>query len=166
MLRKPAWEPLLAQLILSAASLPSHLSLTPALFFFPQDHIPVPYQPDSSSNPSSTTSSTPSSPAPPLPPSATPPSPLHPSPQCPRQKKNFNLPGTSVLRRQVDTFGREEMGVGFGGFAKASQDRGQPLPESNGLIIREGLGDLQMCVQQTRDNCHTMPHFIFWGNVK
>ncbi|XP_028734651.1 kinase suppressor of Ras 2 isoform X1 [Peromyscus maniculatus bairdii] len=57
-----------------------------------KDHIPVPYQPDSSSNPSSTTSSTPSSPAPPLPPSATPPSPLHPSPQCTRQKKNFNLP--------------------------------------------------------------------------
>uniref|UniRef100_A0A8B9EE30 Kinase suppressor of ras 2 n=1 Tax=Anser cygnoides TaxID=8845 RepID=A0A8B9EE30_ANSCY len=58
-----------------------------------KDHIPVPYQPDSSSNPSSTTSSTPSSPAPPLPPSATPPSPLHPSPQCPRQQKQFNLPG-------------------------------------------------------------------------
>ncbi|XP_045056429.1 kinase suppressor of Ras 2 isoform X1 [Desmodus rotundus] len=57
-----------------------------------KDHIPVPYQPDSSSNPSSTTSSTPSSPAPPLPPSATPPSPLHPSPQCTRQQKNFNLP--------------------------------------------------------------------------
>ncbi|XP_048196871.1 kinase suppressor of Ras 2 [Perognathus longimembris pacificus] len=57
-----------------------------------KDHIPVPYQPDSSSNPSSTTSSTPSSPAPPLPPSATPPSPLHPSPQCARQQKNFNLP--------------------------------------------------------------------------
>lgn len=54
----------------------------------------MPYQPDSSSNPSSTTSSTPSSPAPPLPPSATPPSPLHPSPQCPRQQKQFNLPGT------------------------------------------------------------------------
>uniref|UniRef100_A0A3P9JNF7 non-specific serine/threonine protein kinase n=1 Tax=Oryzias latipes TaxID=8090 RepID=A0A3P9JNF7_ORYLA len=46
-----------------------------------KDHISVPYQPDSSSNPSSTTSSTPSSPAPPLPSSATPPSPLHPSPQ-------------------------------------------------------------------------------------
>ncbi|XP_066116576.1 kinase suppressor of Ras 2 [Saccopteryx bilineata] len=57
-----------------------------------KDHIPVPYQPDSSSNPSSTTSSTPSSPAPPLPPSATPPSPLHPSPQCTRQQKSFNLP--------------------------------------------------------------------------
>ncbi|XP_075390503.1 kinase suppressor of Ras 2 [Tenrec ecaudatus] len=57
-----------------------------------KDHIPVPYQPDSSSNPSSTTSSTPSSPAPPLPPSATPPSPLHPSPQCMRQQKNFTLP--------------------------------------------------------------------------
>uniref|UniRef100_A0A8C6ZSK5 non-specific serine/threonine protein kinase n=1 Tax=Nothoprocta perdicaria TaxID=30464 RepID=A0A8C6ZSK5_NOTPE len=57
-----------------------------------KDHIPVPYQPDSSSNPSSTTSSTPSSPAPPLPPSATPPSPLHPSPQCARQQKQFNLP--------------------------------------------------------------------------
>lgn len=70
----------------------------PPLSFSPlcveQDHIPVPYQPDSSSNPSSTTSSTPSSPAPPLPPSATPPSPLHPSPQCPRQQKQFNLPGT------------------------------------------------------------------------
>ncbi|XP_078523245.1 kinase suppressor of Ras 2 isoform X1 [Lissotriton helveticus] len=60
-----------------------------------KDHIPVPYQPDSSSNPSSTTSSTPSSPAPPLPPSATPPSPLHPSPQCPRQQKPFNLPGSN-----------------------------------------------------------------------
>uniref|UniRef100_A0A8C4TQU1 non-specific serine/threonine protein kinase n=1 Tax=Falco tinnunculus TaxID=100819 RepID=A0A8C4TQU1_FALTI len=60
-----------------------------------KDHIPVPYQPDSSSNPSSTTSSTPSSPAPPLPPSATPPSPLHPSPQCPRQQKQFNLPACS-----------------------------------------------------------------------
>uniref|UniRef100_A0A8C4TGE8 non-specific serine/threonine protein kinase n=1 Tax=Erpetoichthys calabaricus TaxID=27687 RepID=A0A8C4TGE8_ERPCA len=58
-----------------------------------KDHIPVPYQPDSSSNPSSTTSSTPSSPAPPLPPSATPPSPLHPSPQCNRQQKQFNLTG-------------------------------------------------------------------------
>ncbi|XP_058888883.1 kinase suppressor of Ras 2-like isoform X1 [Acipenser ruthenus] len=56
-----------------------------------KDHIPVPYQPDSSSNPSSTTSSTPSSPAPPLPPSATPPSPLHPSPQCTRQQKQFSL---------------------------------------------------------------------------
>uniref|UniRef100_A0A669PIQ5 Kinase suppressor of ras 2 n=1 Tax=Phasianus colchicus TaxID=9054 RepID=A0A669PIQ5_PHACC len=62
-----------------------------------KDHIPVPYQPDSSSNPSSTTSSTPSSPAPPLPPSATPPSPLHPSPQCPRQQKQFNLPGTRCV---------------------------------------------------------------------
>lgn len=69
----------------------------PCPVFFLQDHIPVPYQPDSSSNPSSTTSSTPSSPAPPLPPSATPPSPLHPSPQCTRQQKNFNLPGTSAL---------------------------------------------------------------------
>ncbi|XP_036454882.1 kinase suppressor of Ras 2 isoform X2 [Colossoma macropomum] len=56
-----------------------------------KDHIPVPYQPDSSSNPSSTTSSTPSSPAPPLPPSATPPSPLHPSPQNIRQPKQPNL---------------------------------------------------------------------------
>ncbi|XP_049326648.1 kinase suppressor of Ras 2 isoform X2 [Astyanax mexicanus] len=56
-----------------------------------KDHIPVPYQPDSSSNPSSTTSSTPSSPAPPLPPSATPPSPLHPSPQSIRQPKQPNL---------------------------------------------------------------------------
>uniref|UniRef100_A0AAQ5YEJ0 non-specific serine/threonine protein kinase n=1 Tax=Amphiprion ocellaris TaxID=80972 RepID=A0AAQ5YEJ0_AMPOC len=56
-----------------------------------KDHIPVPYQPDSSSNPSSTTSSTPSSPAPPLPSSATPPSPLHPSPQSARQQKQFNL---------------------------------------------------------------------------
>uniref|UniRef100_A0A673HA25 non-specific serine/threonine protein kinase n=1 Tax=Sinocyclocheilus rhinocerous TaxID=307959 RepID=A0A673HA25_9TELE len=59
-----------------------------------KDHIPVPYQPDSSSNPSSTTSSTPSSPAPPLPPSATPPSPLHPSPQSARQQKQSNLTGT------------------------------------------------------------------------
>uniref|UniRef100_A0A8D3AKH8 non-specific serine/threonine protein kinase n=1 Tax=Scophthalmus maximus TaxID=52904 RepID=A0A8D3AKH8_SCOMX len=44
-----------------------------------KDHIPVPYQPDSSSNPSSTTSSTPSSPAPPLPSSSA------------RQQKQFNL---------------------------------------------------------------------------
>ncbi|XP_041083102.1 kinase suppressor of Ras 2-like [Polyodon spathula] len=44
-----------------------------------KDHIPVPYQPDSSSNPSSTTSSTPSSPG------------DHPSPQCTRQQKQFNL---------------------------------------------------------------------------
>uniref|UniRef100_A0A3P8X5U7 Kinase suppressor of ras 2 n=1 Tax=Cynoglossus semilaevis TaxID=244447 RepID=A0A3P8X5U7_CYNSE len=58
-----------------------------------KDHIPVPYQPDSSSNPSSTTSSTPSSPVPPLPSSATPPSPLHPSPQSARQQKQFNLTG-------------------------------------------------------------------------
>lgn len=71
--------------------------LDPCFLFFLQDHIPVPYQPDSSSNPSSTTSSTPSSPAPPLPPSATPPSPLHPSPQCTRQQKNFSLPGTLCL---------------------------------------------------------------------
>ncbi|XP_073916926.1 kinase suppressor of Ras 2 [Castor canadensis] len=63
-----------------------------------QDHISVPYQPDSSSNPSSTTSSTPSSPAPPLPPSATPPSPLHPSPQCTRQPKNFNLPASHYYK--------------------------------------------------------------------
>ncbi|KAK7809143.1 hypothetical protein U0070_006157 [Myodes glareolus] len=67
-----------------------------------KDHIPVPYQPDSSSNPSSTTSSTPSSPAPPLPPSATPPSPLHPSPQCTRQKKNFNLPGSVKAKMILD----------------------------------------------------------------
>ncbi|XP_016004999.1 kinase suppressor of Ras 2 isoform X3 [Rousettus aegyptiacus] len=63
-----------------------------------KDHIPVPYQPDSSSNPSSTTSSTPSSPAPPLPPSATPPSPLHPSPQCTRQQKSFNLPASHYYK--------------------------------------------------------------------
>uniref|UniRef100_A0A452U4X0 non-specific serine/threonine protein kinase n=1 Tax=Ursus maritimus TaxID=29073 RepID=A0A452U4X0_URSMA len=70
-----------------------HISQTlPKTNKISKDHIPVPYQPDSSSNPSSTTSSTPSSPAPPLPPSATPPSPLHPSPQCTRQQKNFNLP--------------------------------------------------------------------------
>ncbi|KAK2503315.1 hypothetical protein MC885_002553 [Smutsia gigantea] len=74
-----------------------HISQTlPKTNKISKDHIPVPYQPDSSSNPSSTTSSTPSSPAPPLPPSATPPSPLHPSPQCTRQQKNFNLPGTSM----------------------------------------------------------------------
>lgn len=85
-----------APLTLTAASLCS-LPPAPGPAFFLQDHIPVPYQPDSSSNPSSTTSSTPSSPAPPLPPSATPPSPLHPSPQCTRQQKSFNLPGTSVL---------------------------------------------------------------------
>lgn len=84
--------------LLSSLSLLCLCSLpVPCPVFFLQDHIPVPYQPDSSSNPSSTTSSTPSSPAPPLPPSATPPSPLHPSPQCTRQQKNFNLPGTSVL---------------------------------------------------------------------
>ncbi|XP_063000321.1 kinase suppressor of Ras 2 [Elgaria multicarinata webbii] len=63
-----------------------------------KDHIPVPYQPDSSSNPSSTTSSTPSSPAPPLLPSATPPSPLHPSPQCTRQQKQFNLPASHYYK--------------------------------------------------------------------
>ncbi|XP_043924229.1 kinase suppressor of Ras 2 isoform X2 [Protopterus annectens] len=63
-----------------------------------KDHIPVPYQPDSSSNPSSTTSSTPSSPAPPLPPTATPPSPLHPSPQSTRQQKQFNLPASQYYK--------------------------------------------------------------------
>ena len=68
---------------------------------FSQDHIPVPYQPDSSSNPSSTTSSTPSSPAPPLPPSATPPSPLHPSPQSARQHKPSSL--TSMSRSSSST---------------------------------------------------------------
>ncbi|KAJ8380161.1 hypothetical protein SKAU_G00009390 [Synaphobranchus kaupii] len=65
-----------------------------------KDHIPVPYQPDSSSNPSSTTSSTPSSPAPPLPPSATPPSPLHPSPQCTRQQKQFNLTASHYFKHK------------------------------------------------------------------
>lgn len=63
-----------------------------------KDHIAVPYQPDSSSNPSSTTSSTPSSPAPPLPSSATPPSPLHPSPQSARQQKQFNLTASSYFK--------------------------------------------------------------------
>ncbi|KAM3826203.1 kinase suppressor of Ras 2 [Vipera latastei] len=63
-----------------------------------KDHIPVPYQPDSSSNPSSTTSSTPSSPAPPLPPSATPPSPLHPSPQLTWQQKQSNLPASHYYK--------------------------------------------------------------------
>uniref|UniRef100_A0A3P9KL85 non-specific serine/threonine protein kinase n=1 Tax=Oryzias latipes TaxID=8090 RepID=A0A3P9KL85_ORYLA len=63
-----------------------------------KDHISVPYQPDSSSNPSSTTSSTPSSPAPPLPSSATPPSPLHPSPQSARQQKQFNLTASSYFK--------------------------------------------------------------------
>ncbi|XP_052317792.1 kinase suppressor of Ras 2-like isoform X2 [Oncorhynchus keta] len=63
-----------------------------------KDHIPVPYQPDSSSNPSSTTSSTPSSPAPPLPSSATPPSPLHPSPQSARQQKQFNFTASSYFK--------------------------------------------------------------------
>lgn len=76
------------------SSCSAHSHCCPRPVFLLQDHIPVPYQPDSSSNPSSTTSSTPSSPAPPLPPSATPPSPLHPSPQCTRQQKAFNLPGT------------------------------------------------------------------------
>ncbi|NXW60128.1 KSR2 Kinase, partial [Eurystomus gularis] len=71
-------------------------SSSPLLPHILQDHIPVPYQPDSSSNPSSTTSSTPSSPAPPLPPSATPPSPLHPSPQCPRQQKHCPQPPTCL----------------------------------------------------------------------
>uniref|UniRef100_A0A8C4Z6G3 Kinase suppressor of ras 2 n=1 Tax=Gadus morhua TaxID=8049 RepID=A0A8C4Z6G3_GADMO len=71
-----------------------HISQTlPKTNKITKDHIPVPYQPDSSSNPSSTTSSTPSSPAPPLPSSATPPSPLHPSPQSARQQKQFNLTG-------------------------------------------------------------------------
>ncbi|XP_061624820.1 kinase suppressor of Ras 2 isoform X3 [Phyllopteryx taeniolatus] len=63
-----------------------------------KDHIAAPYQPDSSSNPSSTTSSTPSSPAPPLPSSATPPSPLHPSPQSARQQKHFNLTAASYFK--------------------------------------------------------------------
>nr|XP_025871672.1 kinase suppressor of Ras 2 isoform X1 [Vulpes vulpes]XP_025871673.1 kinase suppressor of Ras 2 isoform X1 [Vulpes vulpes] len=76
-----------------------HISQTlPKTNKISKDHIPVPYQPDSSSNPSSTTSSTPSSPAPPLPPSATPPSPLHPSPQCMRQQKNFNLPASHYYK--------------------------------------------------------------------
>ncbi|KAM6965673.1 kinase suppressor of Ras 2 isoform 2-T2 [Aplochiton taeniatus] len=70
----------------------------PPSLFVSQDHIPVPYQPDSSSNPSSTTSSTPSSPAPPLPASATPPSPLHPSPQSARQQKQFNLSASSYFK--------------------------------------------------------------------
>ncbi|XP_029778768.1 LOW QUALITY PROTEIN: kinase suppressor of Ras 2 [Suricata suricatta] len=75
-----------------------HISQTlPKTNKISKDHIPVPYQPDSSSNPSSTTSSTPSSPAPPLPPSATPPSPLHPSPQCTRQK-NFNMPASHYYK--------------------------------------------------------------------
>ncbi|XP_064209723.1 kinase suppressor of Ras 2 isoform X7 [Anguilla rostrata] len=65
-----------------------------------KDHISVPYQPDSSSNPSSTTSSTPSSPAPPLPPNATPPSPLHPSPQCTRQQKQFNLTASHYFKHK------------------------------------------------------------------
>lgn len=85
--------------LLSSHLLPNVLSL-----LFSQDHIPVPYQPDSSSNPSSTTSSTPSSPAPPLPPSATPPSPLHPSPQCTRQQKPFNLPGTETHLDSAHSF--------------------------------------------------------------
>ncbi|XP_061527302.1 kinase suppressor of Ras 2 isoform X5 [Phycodurus eques] len=63
-----------------------------------KDHIAAPYQPDSSSNPSSTTSSTPSSPAPPPPSSATPPSPLHPSPQSARQQKHFNLTAASYFK--------------------------------------------------------------------
>uniref|UniRef100_A0A8C2I097 non-specific serine/threonine protein kinase n=1 Tax=Cyprinus carpio TaxID=7962 RepID=A0A8C2I097_CYPCA len=74
-----------------------------------KDHIPVPYQPDSSSNPSSTTSSTPSSPAPPLPPSATPPSPLHPSPQSARQQKPSNLTGNDEAEGSADEF--EEMNL-------------------------------------------------------
>lgn len=86
--------------------------LTSILFLVSfQDHISVPYQPDSSSNPSSTTSSTPSSPAPPLPSSATPPSPLHPSPQSARQQKQFNLTGTrdflsfqSEMFKKIPTF--------------------------------------------------------------
>uniref|UniRef100_A0A3Q2QAH0 Kinase suppressor of ras 2 n=1 Tax=Fundulus heteroclitus TaxID=8078 RepID=A0A3Q2QAH0_FUNHE len=69
-----------------------------------KDHIPVPYQPDSSSNPSSTTSSTPSSPAPPLPSSATPPSPLHPSPQSARQQKQFNLTSSYFKYKQQFIF--------------------------------------------------------------
>ncbi|XP_077378093.1 kinase suppressor of Ras 2 isoform X2 [Festucalex cinctus] len=63
-----------------------------------KDHMAPPYQPDSSSNPSSTTSSTPSSPAPPPPSSATPPSPLHPSPQSARQQKHFNLTASSYFK--------------------------------------------------------------------
>lgn len=105
------------------------LSLRPPPAFSLQDHIPVPYQPDSSSNPSSTTSSTPSSPAPPLPPSATPPSPLHPSPQCTRQQKTFNLPGTSVLG--------EAGGVGF-------------MPGSLGGTLEGMWSESYM-----QDTCHT-----------
>ncbi|KAG7260686.1 hypothetical protein CRUP_021500, partial [Coryphaenoides rupestris] len=76
-----------------------HISQTlPKTNKITKDHIPVPYQPDSSSNPSSTTSSTPSSPAPPLPSSATPPSPLHPSPQSARQQKQFNLTASSYFK--------------------------------------------------------------------
>ena len=107
-LRMPGWGSFLLAHSHScvSASLPAPV---PCPVFFPQDHIPVPYQPDSSSNPSSTTSSTPSSPAPPLPPSATPPSPLHPSPQCTRQK-NFNLPGTFALG---ELRGPREGEVGF-----------------------------------------------------
>ncbi|NXB16688.1 KSR2 Kinase, partial [Rhagologus leucostigma] len=71
---------------------------TPGLMWSPGMSPPCwGQQPNSSSNPSSTTSSTPSSPAPPLPPSAPPPSPLHPSPQCPRQQKQFNLPGVGSV---------------------------------------------------------------------
>ncbi|XP_045081730.1 kinase suppressor of Ras 2 isoform X1 [Coregonus clupeaformis] len=76
-----------------------HISQTlPKTSKINKDHIPVPYQPDSSSNPSSTTSSTPSSPAPPLPSSATPPSPLHPSPQSARQQKQFNFTASSYFK--------------------------------------------------------------------
>ncbi|XP_032802970.2 kinase suppressor of Ras 2 isoform X3 [Petromyzon marinus] len=74
-----------------------------------QDQISVPYQPDSSSNPSSTTSSTPSSPAPHLisnPPSATPPSPcLHPSPQAVRHAKpHFNFAAHCFQHKQQFVF--------------------------------------------------------------
>lgn len=108
-----------AQLTLTAVSPLPCLSPAPCPVFFPQDHIPVPYQPDSSSNPSSTTSSTPSSPAPPLPPSATPPSPLHPSPQCTRQQKAFNLPGTSTLGEPRGVLGSCQGHFGAGPCLKA-----------------------------------------------
>ncbi|NXM20947.1 KSR2 Kinase, partial [Ploceus nigricollis] len=84
---------LLTPFSLSPARLKCHNKCTKEA---PPCHLLIIHRGDSSSNPSSTTSSTPSSPAPPLPPSATPPSPLHPSPQCPRQQKQFNLPGTAT----------------------------------------------------------------------
>lgn len=115
----------------------------------PQDHIPVPYQPDSSSNPSSTTSSTPSSPAPPLPPSATPPSPLHPSPQCPRQQKQFNLPGTKCVH-PLQMFSK----TGHNGSPGSDHPQGAQTPATS-------TGPVKLI-----GSCHLHVTSLGWGGVQ